>query len=114
MGHWSGYPMPAQRVEALYGDRVVLCFTERPRNLQAMFAAACERRPHSAALVQAGQRVSYAQSDAIARRLAAGLAARGVTAGERVVMFIDNRPEFVFVWLALQRLGAIAVPVGVR
>jgi O-succinylbenzoic acid--CoA ligase len=29
-------------------------------------------------------------------------------------MFIDNRPEFVFVLLALQRLGAITVPVGVR
>ena len=29
-------------------------------------------------------------------------------------MFIGNRPEFVFVLLALQRLGAIAVPVGVR
>ena len=27
---------------------------------------------------------------------------------------IGNRPEFVFVLLALQRLGAIAVPVGVR
>ena len=29
-------------------------------------------------------------------------------------MFIDNRPEFISVLLALQRLGAIAVPVGVR
>ena len=54
------------------------------------------------------------QTDAEASRIAAGLAARGVRAGERVLMFIGNRPEFVFVLLALQRLGAIAVPVGVR
>jgi len=114
MGHWSAYPMPTMRAQALHGDRIVRCFAPRPRNLQAMFAAACARAPHSAALVCDGQRVSYAQCDAIAQRLAVGLAAHGVASGERVVMFIDNRPEFVFLWLALQRLGAISVPVGVR
>ena len=114
MGHWSGYAMPAQRAEALHGDRIVRCFAPRPRNLQAMFAAACARAPQATALVCGGERHTYAQCDAVAQRLAAALAARGVAAGERVVMFIDNRPEFVFVWLALQRLGAIAVPVGVR
>ena len=114
MDHWSGYPLPPQRAEALHGDRVVRCFAERPRNLQAMFDAALARAPQATALVCEGERWSYAQCDAIAHRLAAGLAARGVARGERVVMFIDNRPEFVFVLLALQRLGAIAVPVGVR
>jgi len=114
MSHWSGYPVPAQRAEALHGDRVVRCFTPRPRNLPAMFAAARTRAPHGCALVCENQRFSYVQCDDIAQRLAAGLAARGVARGERVVMFIDNRPEFVLVWLALQHLGAIAVPVGVR
>jgi acyl-CoA synthetase (AMP-forming)/AMP-acid ligase II len=37
-----------------------------------------------------------------------------VQAGDRVVMLLGNRPEFLAVLLALQRLGAIAVPVGVR
>ena len=114
MSHWSAYPVPPQRAEALYGDRVVRCFEPRPCHLNAMFAAACARAPSADALVCDGRRVSYAQCDATVQRLAAGLAARGVAQGERVVMFIDNRPEFVFVLLALQRLGAIAVPVGVR
>ena len=42
------------------------------------------------------------------------LAALGVGAGDRVILFLSNRPEFLFVLLAVQRLGAIAVPVGVR
>src|SRR5512139_1021018 len=105
MGHWSGYPLQAQRAEALYGERIVRCFAPRPRNLPAMFAAAYARAPEGTALVCESQRHTYAQCDAIAQRLAAALATRGVAAGERVVMFIDNRPEFVFVWLALQRLG---------
>ncbi|HSB25074.1 MAG TPA: AMP-binding protein [Burkholderiaceae bacterium] len=114
MDHWFPYAMPARRAEALYGDRLVRCFAPRPRNLQAMFAAACERAPQGTALVCDGERFTYARCDAVARRLAAAFASRGVARGDRVVMFIDNRAEFVFVWLALQRLGAIAVPVGVR
>ncbi|HEY6513261.1 MAG TPA: AMP-binding protein [Burkholderiaceae bacterium] len=114
MNPWGGYPVPAQRAEALYGDRLVRCFAERPRNLGAMFAAACARAAQASALVYEGRQISYAQCDAIAQRLVAGLAARGVQAGDRVVMFVDNRPEFVFVLLALAHLGAIAVPVGVR
>ncbi len=114
MNPWAEYPVPAQRAEALYGDRLVRCFAQRPRTLRAMFAAACARAPQACVLVCEGRQVSYAQCDAIAQRLAGGLAARGVQAGARVVMFIDNRPEFVFVLLALAHLGAIAVPVGVR
>lgn len=114
MSPWTDYPMPAQRAEALYGDRVVRCYAERPRSLHAMFAAACARTPQRCALVCDGRRIDYAACDATIRRLAAGLSARGVSAGERVVMFIDNRPEFVLVLLALARLGAVAVPVGVR
>ncbi|HSW27695.1 MAG TPA: AMP-binding protein, partial [Burkholderiaceae bacterium] len=114
MNPWAEYPVPAQRAEALYGDRLVRCFAQRPRSLRAMFTAACARAPQACVLVCEGRQVSYAQCDAIAQRLAGGLAARGVQAGARVVMFIDNRPEFVFVLLALAHLGAIAVPVGVR
>jgi long-chain acyl-CoA synthetase len=71
-------------------------------------------RPNQEALVFEGQRWTYAQTAASAEKLAAGLAHIGITAGDRVIMLLSNRPEFVFVLLALQRLGAIAVPVGVR
>ena len=46
--------------------------------------------------------------------LSAAFTAQGIAAGERVMMLLSNRPEFLTVLLALQRLGAIAVPVGVR
>jgi O-succinylbenzoic acid--CoA ligase len=111
---WAGYPVPTMRHEAPYGDRIVRCFAERPASFFALFQQHLARRADSDAVVCEGRRWSYAGTDAQAARIAAGLAARGVRAGERVLMFIGNRPEFVFVLLALQRLGAIAVPVGVR
>jgi long-chain acyl-CoA synthetase len=114
MTHWQGYPVPAMHHEALYGDRLVRCFPDRPKSFHALFAASLARRPDAQALAFEGQRWTYAQCGAIAQKLAAGFAGHGVGRGDRVVMLIDNRPEFVFTLLALGRLGAIAVPVGVR
>jgi len=114
MTFWTDYPVPAMRREALHGDRLVPCFTERPASVFSMFAASVGRSPRAEAVVCDGRRWTYAETDAAAGRLAAGLAAQGVRRGDRVVMFIDNRPEFIFTLLALQRLGAVAVPVGVR
>jgi O-succinylbenzoic acid--CoA ligase len=112
--HWSDYPVPPMRYEAPYGDRIVRCFDHRPHSFFAMFAASVAARASQDAVVFEGHRWSYAQTDAVVTRIATGLAARGVVCGERVLLFIGNRPEYVFVLLALQRLGAIAVPVGVR
>ena len=114
MNPWRDHAVPAMRDEALYGDRVVRCFAERPACLLAMFDAARARRPQHDAVVCEGRRFSYANAGERSERIGAGLAALGVGAGDRVILFLSNRPEFVFVLLAVQRLGAIAVPVGVR
>ncbi|MDM0107221.1 AMP-binding protein [Variovorax sp. J22R24] len=114
MTHWRDFPVPAMRHEALYGDRIVRCFAERPASLHAMFERARTTRPQHDAMVFEGRRWSYAETGDAADRLAAAFAAQGIEAGERVLMLMGNRPEFLLVLLALQRLGAIAVPVGVR
>ena len=112
--HWQGYTVPPLRHEAWFGDRIVPAFTPRPASVWQLFATSAARTPHAEAVVCGAVRLSYAECSDAAGRLAAGLAAQGVRAGERVLLFIDNRPEFVLAFLALQRLGAIAVPVGVR
>ena len=114
MNHWLDYPVPRMRLEALHGDRLVRCFVERPSSLCAMFDASLARDPLAEALSCDGQRWCYEACDQASRRLAARLVAAGVQQGDRIVMLIDNRPEFIITLLALQRLGAIAVPVGVR
>jgi long-chain acyl-CoA synthetase len=114
MNPWHAHPVPAMRQEALYGDRIVRCFAERPAGLWAMFERARAGRGGHEAIFHEGRRWTYAETGAEADRLAAGFAARGVVAGDRVLMLLSNRPEFLFVLLALQRLGAIAVPVGIR
>ena len=114
MDPWHAHPVPTLRHEALYGDRVVRCFVDRPAGLHAMFEQARAARGSSEAVVHEGRRWTYDEAGAEADRLAAGFAASGIGAGDRVLMLLSNRPEFCFVLLALQRLGAIAVPVGIR
>ena len=61
-----------------------------------------------------GRRWTYAELWADAGRLAAGLQAHGVARGDVVVFDLFNGAEFVLVWLAAQRLGAIAAPINFR
>jgi acyl-CoA synthetase (AMP-forming)/AMP-acid ligase II len=61
-----------------------------------------------------GRRWTYAELWADAGRLAAGLARRGVGPGDVVVFQLYNGPEFVLLWLASQRLGAVASPINFR
>ncbi|MEO7853253.1 MAG: AMP-binding protein, partial [Rubrivivax sp.] len=83
-------------------------------SLYALFDAARQAHPRRDAMVCDELRWSYAQLADEAASLSAGFAARGIRAGDRVVMLLGNRSEFLSVLLALQRLGAISVPVGVR
>ena len=112
--HWAGYPVPAMRYEAHHGERVVRCFNPRSASLLAMFEQAVSEAPAQEAMVFENRRWRYDTLAAEAQRLAASLAGLGLRPGERVIMLLSNRPEFLVLLLALLRVGAIAVPVGVR
>ena len=111
--NWPLERWPRLRREAHF-DRVLTCFADRPAHLNALFAQTLSRHAGDEALVCAERRLSYAELDGAAARVAAGLARDGVGAGDRVAILCANEPEFVFALLAAFRLGAIAVPINVR
>ena len=111
---WAGQNWPTVRHEAHFGDRVLRCFHPRPLGLHALLEQAAERFGDNEAVVCGSTRLCWREVMQAASDLAAGLARLGVARGDRVVLFLSNRPEFVVALFALQRLGAIAVPVGVR
>ncbi|WP_030420329.1 (2,3-dihydroxybenzoyl)adenylate synthase [Streptomyces sp. NRRL F-5065] len=57
----------------------------------------------------APRRLTYAELDTRADRLAAGLLARGIGSGDRVVVQLPNTAEFFEVIFALFRIGALPV-----
>ncbi len=58
--------------------------------------------------------ITYGELGFRTRAIAGGLAARGVRAGERVLLHLDNGPEILLAWLACARLGAVAVTTNTR
>ncbi|MES2258549.1 MAG: AMP-binding protein [Pseudomonadota bacterium] len=59
-----------------------------------------------------GDEYSFAETGRRACRLANGLAALGIKHGDTVVTLLDNSADAVFTWLAINKLGAISVPVN--
>jgi crotonobetaine/carnitine-CoA ligase len=57
---------------------------------------------------------TYGELHARAASIAAGLSRRGIQAGDRVVIHLDNCPDFVATWFACAAIGAIAVTTNTR
>jgi crotonobetaine/carnitine-CoA ligase len=56
--------------------------------------------------------LTYAEVDRRVNALAHGLTALGVSRGDRALLMLPNSLEFLLVWWALNRLGAIEVPIN--
>ena len=61
-----------------------------------------------------GRTTTWAELDRRVPALASALSRRGVAFGDRVLILMLNRTEFIESFLAANRLGAIAVPVNFR
>ncbi len=57
---------------------------------------------------------TYAEFAEATRSMAAGLVARGVKVGDRVLIHADNCPDAVIAWYACARVGATAVTTNTR
>jgi len=70
------------------------------------------RYPDKAAYVFFGRELTFAQLHAQAEALAGWLQARGLARGDRVLLFMQNCPQFVIAFYAVQRADAVVVPVN--
>lgn len=83
-------------------------------DLGTLLEFAVERHPDYEALVQGDVRLTYAQMDQEVNKLAAGLQAKGIQQGDRVVIVLKNRIEMVLLYWAIQKIGAIFTPINFR
>jgi len=71
-----------------------------------------KRFPDKAATIFCGQSCSYAQLKAQAEALAGWLQAQGVQAGDRVALYMQNCPQYLLAFYAVNRANAVLVPVN--
>ena len=86
---------------ALYSDSIYGCFKET-----------AERHPHHTAIIYLGEKYSFADLHDMVRKLAASLSRIGIQQDSRVILYLYNMPQTIIAFMALQRLGAIAIPVA--
>jgi long-chain acyl-CoA synthetase len=80
--------------------------------VQDFLQNSAERFPDKTALVFGGQRLTYAQIEAQANRLAQALIAHGVQRGDRVVIYLPNSVEAVVAIFAILKAAGTFVVVN--
>ena len=71
-----------------------------------------ERYPNRPAVVYLGTPFSYARLRNLSERFAGALADMGVKKGDKVMIYISNCVQWIIGFLAIQKLGAVLVPVA--
>lgn len=67
------------------------------------------RQPHKPFILFEESSYTYSQADKVSNKVARALAAHAhLEEGDTVALFLGNEPQFVWVWLALAKLGCIA------
>jgi long-chain acyl-CoA synthetase len=77
-----------------------------------MLWESAQRFPEKIALVFQGQKISYRELDGLANSCANALAKLGVKKGDRVALYMTNRPEYIINLYGIARLGAVFTPMN--
>jgi len=83
-------------------------------NSSNLLARNARKYPLSEAVVCQGRRVTYRDLDEQVTRFSHALLEQGLRQGDKVIIFMPNVVEFVVSYFAIQRIGAIVVPVNAK
>ena len=75
------------------------------------FSETADRRKNDTAVVYLGTRYSYRRVKEMAESFAAGLSHAGLTAGQKIMIYIPNSIQWVVAWLGIQKMGGVSVPI---
>jgi fatty-acyl-CoA synthase len=89
-------------------------YLARRQNWTNQLARHALMQPDATALRFLGNTTTWGELDRRVTALAGALSRRGVRFGDRVLILMLNRTEFIESFLAANKLGAIAVPVNFR
>lgn len=80
-------------------------------NIFSAFEAAAEKRGNDTAVIYLGTKYSYRKLKDLSERFAAALTDMGFKPGQKTIIYIPNSIQWVVVWLGIQRIGGVCVPI---
>ena len=81
-------------------------------DLPTLLRRTAARHPQRTAIKTAEHHVSFEAFDRLSDRAAAGLAARGVSPGDRIGLYCPNSADFAVAYFGILKAGATAVPLN--
>jgi long-chain acyl-CoA synthetase len=98
--------------ESVLGDffRAAVDIPEIP--FGEMLWESAQRFPEKTAVVFQGQKISFRELDGLANSFANALTTLGVKKGDRVGLYMTNRPEYLISLYGIARLGAVFTPMN--
>lgn len=82
-------------------------------NLASLLDESVTTYAHRTAIVLGDRRMSYAELDAAANRVANLLTSRGIGVGDKVALSCPNIPQFTIIYFGILKAGATVVPLNV-
>lgn len=83
-------------------------------NSSNLLARNARKYPTNEAVICHGRRITYKELDDQVNRFSNALISLGLGKGDKVLIFMPNVLEFVVSYFAIQRIGAIVVPVNAK
>lgn len=83
-------------------------------NISMLLERNARKFPHAEAVVGMGQRLTFTELDRLANAVAQGLKEKGISEGDKVVLFMPNVPDFIIAYFAVQRIKAVIVPINAK
>src|SRR5438445_8443620 len=77
-----------------------------------MLTRTAERYPEQEAVLFKDVNLTYRELDALVNAFANALLDLGIGKGQRVCLFMANRPEYLISWFAIARIGAVVSPMN--
>ncbi len=75
------------------------------------FFRMCEKYPDRPAIIYLGEKFSYRRLKDLIDRFATSLVGLGIGKGDKVMLYISNSVQWVIAFFAIQKIGAVTVPV---
>nr|CAH7739236.1 unnamed protein product [Callosobruchus chinensis] len=114
-GHWRWFYVAA--VTTPRDTRALFCYIKlliqvkslarKDATLADIFRENVKKHPHKPAILFEDQEWTFIQVEEYSNKIANVFKSHGYKKGDKVALFLENKPEFICIWLGLSKLGVI-------
>jgi carnitine-CoA ligase len=110
MGQWDD---KFERAERKWASWTMREYAQHDRVLGRIIEDKAREHPYREVFQFRDQAITFEQLNQTVNRVANGFLGLGIEPGGKVALMLPNCPAFLFAWFALNRIGAVCVPVNI-